>query len=67
MRRDVFLKTSQPVSVGQQFDSDDVVIEDTDGNNPMVVAYNQGGFDATCVSLVELLAWVKTNRPDLLT
>jgi hypothetical protein len=31
-----------------------------------VLAINQGGHDGTAVDLVELLAWVKDNMPELL-
>lgn len=32
----------------------------------VVAAVNEGGHNCTEVDLVELLAWVKTHRPDLL-
>lgn len=32
----------------------------------VVVALNQGGFDNTAIDLLELISWMKDNRPDLL-
>lgn len=31
-----------------------------------VQARNEGGFNTTAIDLMELLAWVKANRPELL-
>ena len=30
-------------------------------------ALNQGGYDGTDIDLVDVLAWLKANRPELLT
>lgn len=32
----------------------------------MVNAYNEGGFDRTCVDLIDLIDWLKINLPSLL-
>jgi hypothetical protein len=52
----------------------DVVICKTDGfdlGSPIagrlvVLARNQGGHDCTKVDLLELIAWLKANKPELL-
>lgn len=37
------------------------------GDTRLVVqAFNAGGWDSTSVDLLDVLAWVKENRPDLL-
>lgn len=37
------------------------------GNGRWVVtAWNEGGFNGTSVDLLELLAWLRANRPDLI-
>lgn len=33
----------------------------------VIVAINEGGFNSTEVDLLQLLSWVKHNRPELLT
>jgi len=30
-----------------------------------ITAINQGGYDSTAVDLLDLLGWIKNNRPDL--
>ena len=42
----------------------DVKLVYEDGR-PTIVAYNEGGFNATAVDLIELLDWVYKNEPDL--
>lgn len=32
----------------------------------VIKAINQGGYDSTAVDLLELIAWIKENRSDLL-
>lgn len=32
-----------------------------------VVAITEGGWNATCVDLLDLIAWIKTNQPELLS
>ena len=47
----------------------DVVLREQfcDGEKRLVVvATNQGGYDDTEVDLLDLIVWVKQNRPDLL-
>ena len=36
-----------------------------ENERPTIVAYNEGGFNATAVDLIELLDWVYKNEPDL--
>lgn len=31
----------------------------------LIRAFNQGGFDSTVVDLLDVLKWVKTNKPEL--
>ena len=33
----------------------------------LVVAYNEGGYNSTAVDLLDILLWVKTNYPELLS
>jgi hypothetical protein len=44
----------------------DVRLQLEDNGRPIVSAYNEGGFNGTSVDLLELLAWLRANRPDLL-
>jgi hypothetical protein len=44
----------------------DVKLQMEDNGRPIVSAYNEGGFNGTSVDLLELLAWLRANRPDLL-
>ena len=40
--------------------------ESTDKGRLVVVAYNESGYNFTRVDVVDLIEWVKQNRPDLL-
>jgi hypothetical protein len=31
-----------------------------------ILARNEGGYNSTCVDLLDLVAWLKNNRPELL-
>lgn len=42
-----------------------VELVEEDGR-PHVVAFNQGGYDSTAVDLLDLVAWLRRCRPDLL-
>ena len=33
---------------------------------PVLVAINEGGYNSTAVDLVDVIAWVRANRPELL-
>jgi hypothetical protein len=44
----------------------DVRLQLEDNGRPIVSAYNEGGFNGTSVDLLELLAWLRANRPDLI-
>lgn len=44
----------------------DVKLQMEDNGRPIVSAYNEGGFNGTSVDLLELLAWLRANRPDLI-
>lgn len=35
-------------------------------NRLTILALNDGGLDSTAVDLLDLLAWLRTNRPDLM-
>jgi hypothetical protein len=43
-----------------------VVIAETADGRPTVVAENEAGHNNTQVDLIDLLAWVRANRPELL-
>tara|TARA_R110000868_G_scaffold43927_2_gene147425 strand:- start:308 stop:547 length:240 start_codon:yes stop_codon:yes gene_type:complete len=67
--------------VTEYVEGDDVYLTETEGtyveempddNLPgrgrlVIKAINEGGFGCTEVDLLELLAWVKANRPDLIS
>jgi hypothetical protein len=36
------------------------------GERTVIVAYNEGGYNSTAVDLVDVIEWVKENRPELL-
>ncbi len=44
----------------------DVKLQVEDNGRLVVSAWNEGGFNGTSVDLLELLAWLKSNRPDLI-
>ena len=33
---------------------------------PVIVAYNEGGYNRTKVDIGDVLLWLRTNRPDML-
>jgi hypothetical protein len=44
-----------------------VVIGMTDETKrPIILAFNEGGCNATAVDLIDVIQWVKANRPELL-
>lgn len=44
-----------------------VTLTETKGAKRLVIqAINQGGYDSTEVDLLDLISWLKENRPDLL-
>ena len=45
------------------------LVTDIDASEPieLIEAINQGGYDRTYVPLLEVVAWIKSNRPELLT
>ena len=46
----------------------EVELLQTKGNGRWVImAVNQGGFDSTSVDVINLIAWLRANRPELLT
>ena len=40
---------------------------DTHNDRLVVVAYNEAGFNRTAVDLLDLITWLRLNRPGLLT
>ena len=44
----------------------DVRLQLEDNGRPIVSAYNEGGFNGTSIDLLQLLAWLRANRPDLI-
>ena len=44
----------------------DVRLQLEDNGRLIVSAYNEGGFNGTSIDLLELLAWLRNNRPDLI-
>ena len=44
----------------------DVKLQMEDNGRLIVSARNEGGFNGTSVDLLELLAWLRANRPDLI-
>ena len=44
----------------------DVKLQMEDNGRLIVSAWNEGGFNGTSIDLLELLAWLRANRPDLL-
>jgi hypothetical protein len=44
----------------------DVRLQLEDNGRPIVSAFNEGGFNGTSIDLLELLVWLRANRPDLL-
>ena len=45
----------------------DVRLQIEDNGRPIVSAYNEGGFNGTSIDLLELLAWLRANQPDLMS
>ena len=44
-----------------------VLIEyDEAANREVVTAFNQAGYDSTSVDLLDLIEWIKINRPEVL-
>lgn len=43
-----------------------VELAEEDDGRLVVRASNQAGFDSTCVDLLDLLAWLVKNRPDII-
>ena len=44
----------------------DVRLQLEDNGRLIVSAYNEGGFNGTSIDLLELLVWLRNNRPDLI-
>lgn len=59
---------SAPPRKGEKIldNEDGVYIEDGDKAEPRIVAYNEGGYNSTEVSVLDVLKWVRERRPDLL-
>ena len=36
-------------------------------NRTVIVAYNEAGYNSTEVDLLDVIEWVKNNRPELIT
>jgi hypothetical protein len=46
---------------------EEYAVELAEKNSRLVVkAYNEGGYNFTTVDLLDLIAWLKANRPNLL-
>jgi hypothetical protein len=45
----------------------DVRLQLEDNGRPIVSAYNEGGFNGTSIDLLQLLAWLRANQPDLMS
>ena len=43
------------------------LLQTKDNGRWVIMALNQGGFDSTSVDVVDLIAWLRANRPELLT
>ncbi len=52
--------------VREYCDELDVKLVETEQSRLAVKASNEGGFNCTKVDLLDLIAWVKANRPELL-
>jgi len=53
--------------VTEYAEGDSVELDELDNGRLVIKAYNsEGGRDCTEVDLIELLHWIKLNRPDLL-
>jgi hypothetical protein len=52
--------------VNEYVEGFDVALENLKGRL-VVRAINQGGYDCTYVDLLQLITWLKTHRPELLT
>jgi TATA-binding protein-associated factor Taf7 len=37
-----------------------------DNDRPVIVAYNEAGYNSTYVDLIDVLDWVREHRPELL-
>jgi hypothetical protein len=44
----------------------DVRLQLEDNGRLIVSAWNEGGFNGTSIDLLELLVWLRNNRPDLI-
>ena len=45
----------------------DVRLQLEDNGRLIISAKNEGGYNGTSVDLLELLAWLRANRPDLMS
>jgi hypothetical protein len=44
-----------------------VELEERDNGRLVISAFCEGGYNGTTVDLLDVIAWVKRNRPELLT
>jgi hypothetical protein len=45
----------------------DVKLQMEDNGRLIISAKNEGGYNGTSVDLLELLAWLRANQPDLMS
>jgi hypothetical protein len=63
IRRKLF---DDEIDVSDQFDAEDgATIGDPKGPSPALRMFNEGGYNSTEVAIVDVIAWVNENRPDL--
>ena len=67
------INTSEIREYGERIDV--VIDDDADGNlayadyvggRPVLIAYNEGGYNHTTVDILDLVQWIQKNRPEWL-
>ena len=53
--------------VREHYEKMEVFLElDEDSSREVIVAFNECGYNATAIDLLDLVAWLKKNKPELL-
>jgi hypothetical protein len=47
-------------------EEDEVLLDTRDNGRLVILASNEGGYNGTSVDLLDIIAWVKKNKPELL-
>ena len=65
---ELFIPEPRKNNIREYGEGQEVEIDTNEENGRLTItAFNQCGYDATSVDLLDVLDWVKANKPELLT